>query len=62
MNKDRQTIAVWASTHRLLQIASALAGVSQVRFIHDALIEKAQRDKLPVPAQYLVVSEDSDNE
>jgi hypothetical protein len=62
MNKELQTIAVWATTKRLLQIAAALAGTSQVQFLHDAILEKVRRDMLPVPEQYLVDCEGNNNE
>ena len=46
---EHVNITIWKSTRRLLQLASAWAGASQVQFMHDAVREKIERDEIQLP-------------
>lgn len=59
---DHKTVSIWVKSHKLLRVASTLAGKSQVDFLHDALVEKVIKDGVPVPYQYIKREGDDDEQ
>jgi len=46
---DHVNVFIWRKTRRLLKLAAGWVGTSQVQFMHNAVMEKIERDSIPLP-------------